>query len=352
MKKLGSDKKVKVAAGFGGKKETSSSNAPGQGSFMNIPVESLNPNPYQPRKFFDQEELESLAESIRHTGVLLPVCIFIEDGRYFIGDGERRWRASKLAGEKTVPCFVTTGNPAEVALIGNMQRSDLKPIEEAEAYARMQKEFGYTHKELGQLIGRSRNNITETLSLNKLPDSIKEKCLRVDVAKRKLIAIAREKTPEKMETTFDQVTGTPSPGKTADKPSRVARACAQVEKMTEKIKKLNLEDCSREDAGSYINALRDLKTEIEQYPSLAPPKYPAVPIEDIQELAVGLNLSGSCSIKLLNAGFRIFRTEEREKKIKELTHSGGWRLVDKFKTKKAMNDAMKELLADPMCVKD
>ncbi|MBI9092595.1 MAG: ParB/RepB/Spo0J family partition protein [Desulfobacterium sp.] len=352
MKKLGSNNKVKVAAGFGGEKKTDSGSTPGQGSFMNIPVESLNPNPYQPRKVFDQEELESLAQSIRHTGVLLPVCIFIEDGRYFIGDGERRWRASKLAGKRTVPCFVTTGNPAEVALIGNMQRADLKPIEEAEAYALMQKEFGYTHKELAQLIGRSRNNITETLSLIKLPDSIKEKCLRVDIPKRKLIAIARKKSPEEMETAVSQVTGTPSPGQTVEKSSRVARVCAQVEKMTEKIKKLGLEDCSREDAGAFINALRNLKTEIEQYPSLAPPKYPAVPIEAIQELAVGLNLSGSCSIKLLNAGFRIFRTEEREKKIKELTNSGGWKLVDKFKTKKAMNDAMKELLADPMCVKD
>ena len=352
MKKLGSDKKVKVAAGFGGKKETGSSSAHSQGSFMNIPVESLIPNPYQPRKFFDQEELESLAQSIRHTGVLLPVCIFIEDDRYFIGDGERRWRASKLAGKKTVPCFVTTGNPAEVALIGNMQRSDLKPIEEAEAYARMQKEFGYTHKELGKLIGKSRNNITETLSLNKLPDAVKKKCLRVDVAKRKLIAIARAKTPEKMEMAFDQVTGTPSLGKTVDKPSRIARACAQVEKMTEKIKKLSLEDCSREDAGAYINALRELKAEIEKYPSLAPPQYPAAPIEGDGEMAIGLNLSGSCSIKLLRAGFRIFRSDEREKIIKELTDSGGWRLVDKFKTKKAMTDAMKRLLADPMCVKN
>ncbi len=195
-------------------------------------------------------------------------------------------------------------------------------------------------------------NITETLSLIKLPDSIKEKCLRVDVAKRKLIAIVREKTPEEMETRFNQVTDTPSPGKTADKPSRVARASAQVEKMTERIKKISLKDCSREDSGAYSNALRNLKTEIEQYPSLAPPKYPTIPIEESQELAVGLNLRGSCSIKLLRAGFRIFRCEEREKKIKELTDSGGWRLVEKFKTKKAMQDAMKEILADPMCVQD
>ena len=352
MKKLGSNKTVKIAAGFGGKRDTPPIDTPGQGNFMNAPVESLNPNPYQPRQVFDQEKLESLAQSIRHTGVLLPICIFQENDRYFIGDGERRWRASKLAGKKTVPCFVTTGNPAEVALIGNMQRSDLKPIEEAEAYAKMQNEFGYTHKKLSQLIGRSRNNITETLSLNKLPASIKVKCLRVDIAKRKLIAIARKETPEEMEQAFLQMTGAPSPAQTGKKTSRVIRATTQVDKITKKIKKISLNDCPIEDYSTFVDALRNLKIEIEKYAPPSSTKCSSGCPEETDQITDGLNLSGRCCAKLLQAGFRIFRTHEHEKKITELTHAGGWRLVETFKTKKAMKEAMKQIFKDPMSVEN
>lgn len=352
MKKLGANKKVKIAAGFGGETGTSSHELLPQGSFLNVPVDALKPNPYQPRQVFNQEELEALAESIRHQGVITPLCIFVEKDQYFIGGGERRWRASKLAGKATVPCYVTTGSPAEIGLIENMFRQDLTPMEEAEAYARMQKEFKYTHQDLARVVGKSRNNITETLGLNKLPETIREKCLRVDISKRALIAISRMETPEAMEAAFNQATGiktneTDEPKQPKAKISKATRATTRVEKLTDEIRKVNLTECKPDESAALVLALRDLKTELERLPNMALSmmNQEAGPEEP-------LNLTGSCRVKLLRAGFRIFRTLGYGNVIKELSHTGGWKLVSKHKTKKAMNEALEELLRDPMCVRD
>ncbi len=352
MKKLGAGKKVKLVDVFA----EDSPNAmavpqaqPAQGMFLNVPVDELKPNPYQPRQVFNQEELSALGDSIYAHGILLPLCIFIENGEYFIGDGERRWRAAKLACKKTVPCYVTTGNPAEVALIGNMLRSDLTPLEEAEAYARMQREFGYTHQELAKVVGKSRNNITETLSLIKLPAAIKEECLRVDIAKRKLIKVARMETPEAMEEAFNQVIGHRK--NKADKPrhSNVAKMSVQVKKMTGEIRKVSLSEGKSTDAIALIMALRDLKAEIETLPSMGMDTNIGGGGQDPEE---GLHLTGTCRGKLIDAGFRLFRAPEHEKLIKELSPTGSWKLVSRHTTKKAMKEAMDEILKDPMSVRD
>ncbi|BCS94551.1 hypothetical protein DSLASN_01830 [Desulfoluna limicola] len=352
MKKLGAGKKVKLVDVFAEESPRTTAVAqvqPVQGMFLNVPVDELKPNPYQPRQIFDEEELVALANSIEGQGVLLPLCIFIENGTYFIGDGERRWRASRMAGKKSVPCYVTTGNPAEVALIGNMLRSDLSPLEEAAAYARMQTEFGYTHQELAKVVGKSRNNITETLSLNKLPAAIKEECLRVDIAKRKLIKVARMETPEAMEEAVKPLLGKKEAKPEKPRPSNVAKMSVQVKKMTGEIRKVSLSEGKSTDAIALVMALRDLKTEIETLSSMGMNMNSGGGGQEPEE---GLHLTGTCRGKLIDAGFRLFRASECEKLIKELSPTGSWKLVGRYTTKKAMKEAMDEILKDPMSVRD
>jgi ParB family chromosome partitioning protein len=143
------------------------------------PVESINPNPYQPRKDFDQASLEELADSIREKGVIQPLIVHKEDENkdgFFLIAGERRWRASQLAGLTEVPVLVkdvSLGEQLELALIENIQRQDLNPIDEAEAYSRLINDFGFTQEETARRVGKMRTTVANMLRLLKLPDSIK-----------------------------------------------------------------------------------------------------------------------------------------------------------------------------------
>lgn len=178
-----------------------------EGAFKNVPVEMIKPNPDQPRQVFDEEKLKELSSSIKDKGVLQPVIIRVdEDKNFFLVAGERRLRAAKMAELENIPCIITKGHPAEIALIENLQREDLKPIEEAEALGRMINEYKYTQDQLSQVIGKARTTITEALSLNKLPDEIKEECRRADIYPRRLLVeVAKQKTPEKMISLFNQI---------------------------------------------------------------------------------------------------------------------------------------------------
>jgi ParB family chromosome partitioning protein len=150
--------------------------------------------------------MAELTESVRQKGVLQPVIVRQdEQGQFWLVAGERRFRAAKSAELSTIPAMITKGNPAEIALIENIQREDLKPIEEAEAYDRMIKEYNYTQEKLSQVIGKARSTITEILSLNRLTDEIKTECRRADISKRVLIEIAKQKNPEDMASLFDRV---------------------------------------------------------------------------------------------------------------------------------------------------
>lgn len=152
------------------------------GSLRQVPVGNLLPNPHQPRAGIDPESLEELANSIREHGLLQPLIVTqIEDGavgeRFQIIAGERRWRAARQAGLETVPVLVQETTPQtmlELALIENIQRQDLNPLEEAEAYRQLIKEFGLTHDEVARRVGKSRPAISNTLRLLALPKPIRE----------------------------------------------------------------------------------------------------------------------------------------------------------------------------------
>lgn len=141
-----------------------------------IPVERVHPNPNQPRQFMDDEKLEELADSIREHGIIQPIMVTMVDNKYQIVAGERRWRASQRAGLTEVPVFIkemTSQQMLEMAIVENIQRADLKPLEEAQAYAQLMEEFGLTQEVVAKKVGKSRTAVANTLRLLKLTDELK-----------------------------------------------------------------------------------------------------------------------------------------------------------------------------------
>ena len=152
------------------------------GGVYEIPLGRIQPNPYQPRKYFDETALSELAESIKANGVIQPIVIRQDkDNELYLVAGERRLKAAQLAGLESIPAILTEGNPIEISLIENLQRENLKPVEEAEALEKMIKEFSYTQEQLASVIGKARSTVTEILSLNKLPEPVKDECRRADI---------------------------------------------------------------------------------------------------------------------------------------------------------------------------
>ena len=142
-----------------------------------VKVEDLEPSKYQPRKEFNQEALDALVNSIKEKGVLQPLLVRKNGEKYEIIAGERRWRASKIAGLNEVPVIekeLDNQEVLEVALIENLLRENLTAIEEAEGFNRLINEFSHTHEALSQIVGKSRSYITNTLRLLSLPVSIQE----------------------------------------------------------------------------------------------------------------------------------------------------------------------------------
>lgn len=147
--------------------------------FAEIPVESIVPNPKQPRQVFDEEALEELKTSIREVGLLQPIVVRPLDGeRYELVMGERRWRAAQAIGRKLIPAIVRETRDDSMlldALLENIHRVDLNPLEEAAAYQQLLEEFGATHEELARRIGRSRPQISNTIRLLNLPPSVQRR---------------------------------------------------------------------------------------------------------------------------------------------------------------------------------
>ena len=152
------------------KKITSESNSP-----TNLPIEHIIPNQNQPRKSFAQDELSSLASSIKETGIIQPILVRKNEDSYEIVAGERRWRAAQIANIHEVPVVIkelTNEEVVKISIIENIQRVDLNPIEEANSYNQLIKDFGYTQEKVATSLGKSRSYITNLLRLLSLPQSI------------------------------------------------------------------------------------------------------------------------------------------------------------------------------------
>lgn len=147
--------------------------------FAELPITAVHPNPWQPRQVFEEEALAELVHSIKEIGLLQPVVVRpADDGTYELIMGERRWRASQEAGQTTIPAIVRQtedGDMLRDALLENLHRSQLNPLEEAAAYGQLLEDFGCTHEELAQRIGRSRPQISNTLRLLKLSPAVQRR---------------------------------------------------------------------------------------------------------------------------------------------------------------------------------
>jgi len=187
-----------------------------------VEVDRIKPNPFQPRREFDEEALRSLAESIRQYGVLQPLTvtrreiekpgegIFVE---YELISGERRLRASKLAGIAAVPVVIRTSEDSdrmklELAIIENLQREDLNPLDRAEAFARLANEFNLKHTEIGKKVGKSREYVSNTLRILALPDEMREALRTGNISEghtRPLLMLIDK--PEEQKTLFSEIVG-------------------------------------------------------------------------------------------------------------------------------------------------
>lgn len=151
-----------------------------KGGSRKVPVEFLSPNPRNPRKVFEDTELQELTQSIKDRGIIQPIVVRPlpnKNDAYEIVAGERRWRASQKAGLHEVPVVIVNiddKTSLEYAILENVQRADLNPIEEAEGYARLMAEFSYTQENLSKIIGKSRSHIANMMRLTDLPDPVKK----------------------------------------------------------------------------------------------------------------------------------------------------------------------------------
>ncbi len=147
---------------------------------QSLPIDQLKPNRFQPRTQFDDAAIEELAASIKTQGIVQPLVVSLdqEDGKYVIVAGERRWRASRRAGLETVPVVVRQvaddREMLELALVENLQRSDLNPLEEAEAYLSLQEKFGLSQEDIAGRVGKARTTVTNALRLLRLPEEVQE----------------------------------------------------------------------------------------------------------------------------------------------------------------------------------
>ncbi len=156
--------------------KSTSANAAG---IQQVPIDEIQPNPQQPRSMIDQSALEELAASIVEHGIIQPLIVAEdpESGNYTLIAGERRWRAAQLAGLSMVPVIertVTEQGQLELALIENLQRTDLTPLEMAEAYRQLSENFSLTHEKIAERVGKSRTSVTNTLRLLNLPDQVRK----------------------------------------------------------------------------------------------------------------------------------------------------------------------------------
>lgn len=174
---------------------------------INIPIQAIEPDPNQPRKHFDGDALVDLTASVKEHGVLQPIIVRKHPERdgYMIVAGERRWRAARAAGLTKIGALVRDSKDHfEIAIIENLQRQNLSPIEEAEALLTLKKTRGYTDEMLARVVGKSRQAVNDSLRLNNLPDAIRDDCRTCGIGtKRQLLSVLSAGSPEEMAVAWE-----------------------------------------------------------------------------------------------------------------------------------------------------
>ena len=245
-----------------------------------VPVDRVLPDPNQPRKSFDAQALEEMVASVAKHGIIQPV-IFRRgpDGTAIVVAGERRVAAARKVGLTEIPGIFSDGNAAEIALVENLQRQDLTPIEEAEGLQALMTEQKYTQEQLGGIIGKARNTLSEILSLNKLPQDVRDDC-RGDrtISKDALITIAKKKQDRSMTTAYITYKAKLQKGKTPRKkkdPNEPQTVFDMMDKALTKIRSIDMSAWTDDDRENFRISITSLKTEIDNYLNAPPAAAPA-----------------------------------------------------------------------------
>jgi ParB family chromosome partitioning protein len=177
------------------------------GRVLEIDPHTIKPNPWQPRQEFDQAALDDLTDSVREHGILQNLVVFMDGNDVVLIAGERRLRAAKEAGLATVPCRVSDGDPAILALIENIHRRDLTPLEVAAHCAKLKKERGYKLEDLAKITGKSKSTLSEILKLVELPKDVQAKVAEepAKYPQRLLVELAKEKDAGRVRETVAKV---------------------------------------------------------------------------------------------------------------------------------------------------
>ncbi|MCX5821325.1 MAG: ParB/RepB/Spo0J family partition protein [Deltaproteobacteria bacterium] len=237
-----------------------------------VPLAELQPDPTQPRKYLDPLALEELTASIGQVGIIEPIVCRQDPqtGLVYVVAGERRCAAARKAGLASVPAvFIDSANYAEIALVENLLRQDLNPVEEAEALQRLMDDHPYMQEDLARIIGKSPATISEALSLNKLPKEIRDECRKdPTVPKKVLVTIARNKQQRSMVTQFqlyrkqqEQAGVKKTPGAKRTKAEALANNLGATQM---KIAALNLQEFSTEDRDMIMETLTSMKNTLEE----------------------------------------------------------------------------------------
>ena len=205
-----STQKKALGRGLGALIPTRAAETPLASGLAEVPVEQITPNPYQPRKTFNEASIEELARSVREHGIVQPLVVTrIGDHKYRLVAGERRFRAAQKAGLSKVPVVIkestTDSDVLQIALIENIQREDLNPIEEANAYHQLHEEFGLTQEEISKQVGKERSTIANFLRLMKLPEGVKKLLASGQLSMGHARAILAVASPKKQEQLAERV---------------------------------------------------------------------------------------------------------------------------------------------------
>jgi ParB family chromosome partitioning protein len=177
-------------------------------SFFYCDIDSIRPNPYQPRRTFAKEELRSLAESIKEKGLIQPLVVRADASGHVLIVGERRWRSARMAGLRQVPVVIKDVSEAEMlelALVENIQREDLNPLEKAEAYHRLMTEFGLTQQEVAMRVGQDRSTVANFLRLRNLPKEIQADIVNQTLTMGHARALMGAETPRQQRAAWRRI---------------------------------------------------------------------------------------------------------------------------------------------------
>lgn len=252
-----------------------------KGQLYQISIIDFKPDPNQPRKYMDPQALEDLAASLKSVGILQPLLFRVEEGNPYliIVAGERRYAAAKIAGLLVLPALCVEGNTAEIALVENLQRQDLTPVEEGEALGRLKDEQKYTDEQLSGVIGKARTTINESLLLNKLPQEIRDACRGNNkFVKSALVEIARKKQERSMITAFntlkDKLNQVRQPRQKKD-PNEPLAFLDLLEKTGAKLDAIDTSAWQADDLSSLGISLTALRDKIDTRLAAAPPATPS-----------------------------------------------------------------------------